>query len=190
MSEQVQTKIGRFNPLSGAEFNAKTDADLKMMISADCVKFSLRIPLGDLKKAADAFGQDIPEKLGEMSAGPQKSALCLGPDEWLLLAPQKDAANIVARFAQMYELTAHSMVDVSDRTIGIELYGPLARLVLNSGCPLDLEKIPAGHCTRSVLDKAQIILMKLEEQHYRLEIVRSFAPYVWNFLKNAASQLD
>lgn len=95
----------------------------------------------------------------------------------------KTSQEIIARFSKLKKTNFHSLADVSHRTIGIEICGPLAQTTLNAGCPLDLENMEVGRCTRTVLDKAEIILMKLGEQGYRLEIVRSFAPYVWSFLR-------
>ncbi len=138
-----------------------------------------------LKKAATAFGMDIPAGVGAMLSGAQKKALCLGPDEWLLLAPQKTSGEITARFVKLAKSNFHSLVDVSHRTVGVEISGPLARVALNAGCPLDLESMEVERCTRTVMDKAEIILIKLEEQRYRLEIMRSFAPFVWSFLEKA-----
>jgi sarcosine oxidase subunit gamma len=63
-------------------------------------------------------------------------------------------------------------------------------LVLNAGCPLELDALPVGGCTRTVLDKAEIILMKLDSERYRLEVVRFFAEFVWNFLSSAGWEFD
>jgi sarcosine oxidase, subunit gamma len=193
MSEQKQTISERFDqqmfdPPAGKTFSSGAGPVFFMQPADYCARFSLRIPVEHLKKAVNAFGCDLPENIGEMSSGSEKTALCLGPDEWLLLAPGTSSPDIVSRFAELGKTTIHSLVDVSHRTTGIEISGPLATVVLNSGCPLDLENMPVGHCTRSLLDKAEIILMKLNEQHYRLEIVRSFAPFVWAFLQESAEQ--
>lgn len=185
MSESIEPILKPFNPLGGASFNSGAGPDLVMHPADDCARFSLRIPTGQLKKATDAFGGNIPAAIGAMSHEDEKVALCLGPDEWLLLVPHKTVEKFAARFDNLGETTPCSLVDVSHRTIGIEISGPLATLLLNSGCPLDLGNMAVERCTRTVLDKAEIILMKLEEQRYRLEIVRSFAPFVWSFLENA-----
>ena len=185
MSEPIETRLKPFNPLADKTLALGGRPDLFLRPEDECARFSLRVPVGALKKAAVAFEGNIPENIGEMSVGTGKSALCLGPDEWLLRAPYRDAQSIIVRFSQLYETAAHSLVDVSYCTLGIKVCGPRARLALNSGCPLDLENMPAGRCTRTVLAKAQIILLKFDDQHYRLEIARSFAPYIWEFLKNA-----
>ncbi len=185
MSEQIETTLKPFNPLDDMSRGAPDGADLVMLPIEHCARFSLRISTEQLKKASIAFGMDIADNVGGMSSKAQKYALCLGPDEWLLLAPQKASEEIVARFAKLAKNNSHSLVDVSHRTVGIEISGQLAQLTLSAGCPLDLENMKVGRCTRTLMDKAEIVLMKLGEQKYRLEIIRSFAPYVWSFLEKS-----
>jgi sarcosine oxidase subunit gamma len=118
--------------------------------------------------------------------GGDRSALCLGPDEWLILAPPSD---LVARaLAQAMQGCAHALVDVSDRQCAIELSGGAAADVLNTGCPLDLDEaaFPVGMCTRTVLAKSEIVLWRVRTGTFRLEVARSFAPYVRAFLLEAA----
>ncbi len=190
MSEEFDVIHNPFNPLDGAVFTAGSGPKLLMRPTGDCARLSLRISKDHLAKAVEAFRQDIPSKIGEMSSTAGKTALCLGPDEWLLLAPESEREGIATRFAEISEQTTHSLVDVGHRTVGIDVSGPAAALVLNSGCPLDLDNLPIGGCARTILDKAEIVLMRLEREHYRLEIVRSFAEFVWNFLSIAGREFD
>ena len=190
MSDEIDVMTNPSNPLDGAAFAAGPGPMLVMRPVDDCTRLNLRIAKKNLAKASEAFGQDIPAKIGDMSSTAEKTALCLGPDEWLLLARQDEGEEIAARFAEISEHTTHSLVDVGHRTVGIDLSGPAATLVLNAGCPLDLDALPIGGCTRTILDKAEIILMKLEREHYRLEIMRSFAEFVWSFLSSAGRELD
>ena len=190
MSEQFDVIHNPSSPLDGAVLAAGSGPELLMRPTADCARFSLRVAKAPLAKAAEAFGQEIPSRIGGMSSAAQKTALCLGPDEWLLMAPESERQGIVARFAEMGEQTTHSLVDVGQRTVGIDVSGPAAALVLSSGCPLDLDNLPIGGCARTILDKAEIVLMRFEREHYRLETVRSFAEFVWNFLSIAGREFD
>jgi sarcosine oxidase subunit gamma len=40
-------------------------------------------------------------------------------------------------------------------------------------------------CTRTVLGKAEIVLWRLAEQRFRIEVAQSFAPYVFGLLNEA-----
>ena len=99
-----------FNPLDGASFSAGAGPGLLMRPTADCARFSLRIARAHLDKAVQAFGRDIPADIGGMSSGGQRTALCLGPDEWLLTAPVSEGEAIATRFARISDQVPHSLV--------------------------------------------------------------------------------
>ena len=190
MSEGFDVAARPYNPLEGAGFCAGSGPVLRLRAGADRARLSLRIAPAQLEKAIEAFGCPIAAKIGAMSWADQRTALCLGPDEWLLMAPETEKEKIIAGFAEIGGQTNHSLVDVSDRMVAIEITGPAAALVLNAGCPLDLEKMPVGGCARTVLDKAEVVLMKCEGAYYQLEVARSFAEFVWNFLSVAGRELE
>ena len=112
----------------------------------------------------------------------------LGPDEWLLIADGADAADIRAMLESVLEGTAHSLVDISHRQIGLTASGPAAARVLNAGCPLDLDltAFPVGFATRTLFDKVEIVLWRRAETTFHVEIWRSFAPFLAASLVEAA----
>ena len=78
-------------------------------------------------------------------------------------------------------------MDVSHRSLAFTVTGPQAAAILNSGCPLDLssEAFPVGMCTRTVLAKTEIILLRTAEDRFLVDVWRSFAPYAWSWLEEA-----
>jgi sarcosine oxidase, subunit gamma len=86
------------------------------------------------------------------------------------------------------EGTAHSLVDVSHRQVGLIAAGPAAARVLNAGCPLDLDPhaFPVGFATRTLFDKVEIVLWRRAEATFHIEIWRSFAPFLAASLAEAA----
>ena len=66
--------------------------------------------------------------------------------------------------------------------VGIEVRGTAATLALSSVCALDLEAMPSGSATRTILDKAQAVLIKHAPDHYRIEVWQSFAGHLWTLL--------
>ena len=52
------------------------------------------------------------------------------------------------------------------------------------------DAFPVGMCTRTVLAKADVVLWRRAEDWFRLECWRSFAPYVTDFLRQAAEDCD
>lgn len=134
------------------------------------------------------FGAEPPSQLGLAAEGDKRAALWLGPDEWLLIAGGADVATIGDVLESVLEGTAHSLVDVSHRQVGLIAEGPAAARVLNAGCPLDLDPhaFPVGFATRTVFDKVEIVLWRRAETTFHLEVWRSFAPYLAASLAEAA----
>lgn len=115
-------------------------------------------------------------------------ALHLSPDEWLLIGPPAERSDEAARFSASTDL-ALSLVDVSDRTLGVEITGTSASLLLNCGCPLDLHPsvLPEGACTRTLFGKVAVMLWRpLGSDGLRMQYGRSFDDYVVTLLTTAA----
>jgi sarcosine oxidase subunit gamma len=138
--------------------------------------------------AESALGVRIPSVACRANRAGARAALWLGPDEWLLLAPESDSGAVAVALDVALRDLPHSLVDVSHRQIGCNISGPRAAEVLSSGCPLDLDTraFPVDMCTRTMLAKAEVVLWRTGEQTFRLEVWRSFAAYVSLFLAEAA----
>jgi sarcosine oxidase subunit gamma len=134
------------------------------------------------------FGAEPPPQLGPAGEGAGRVALWLGPDEWLLIADGADAVDIGGVLESVLEGTAHSLVDISHRQIGLIASGPAAARVLNAGCPLNLglNAFPVGFATRTLFDKIEIVLWRRAETTFHVEVWRSFAPYLASSLAEAA----
>jgi sarcosine oxidase subunit gamma len=177
------------HPLSGTPIAIDGGASLAIRQAPDCARFNLRIAAEHAGEGGSALGLDLPTTIGGMAASSGKLALCLGPDEWLLMAPMDEGDDVVRRFDALYARIPHSLVDICHRETGIEIEGAAADLALASACPLDLSAMPAGTATRTIFDKAQIVLIKRGEASYRIEVWRSFAPHVWGLLEAASREI-
>jgi sarcosine oxidase subunit gamma len=139
-------------------------------------------------RCGEVFGIELPRVACRAAVSGQRAALWLGPDEWLLIAPEDEADAIGAQLSQALSSIPHSLVDISHRQIGIELTGTRMAPMLNAGCPLDLdlESFPVDRCTRTILAKAEMILWRRAPEVFHIEVWRSFAPYVAALLCEAA----
>jgi sarcosine oxidase subunit gamma len=133
--------------------------------------------------AGAALGLDFTAPINRAVTSGDRTALRLGPDEWLVLAPAADAAIPGALGAGLAD-RLFSLVDVSHRQTGIRLAGPHAGAMINALCPLDLGSaaFPVGMATRTIFAKADIVLWRTGIAEFHLEIWRSFAPYVVSLL--------
>jgi sarcosine oxidase subunit gamma len=128
-----------------------------------------------------ATGLDLPMTIGTRVG----TALCLGPDEWLIEVPEAEgAAALIAGLTEPF-----SAVEVSDREITYLLEGPTVLDLLATGCPRDLASLPVGSGARTVFDSAQVVLVREADDRFRLTVWRSFAPHVRSLLDIAAREL-
>ena len=173
-------------PLDGRALPA-SDAFAARLAPA-AARFILRGDTAAAEMAGAVFGPAPPTRPLGSAQGGTRFALWLGPDEWLLAAPGEDPAWLAPFLEQGLAAAPHSLVDVSQRQIGLELSGANAALVLNAGCPLDLglAAFPVGAATRTMLAKAEIVLWRRETSLFHVEVWRSFADYAVSFLAEAA----
>jgi sarcosine oxidase, subunit gamma len=138
--------------------------------------------------AERAFGAPVPTAACRAGVQGERAALWLGPDEWLLIAPEAAGASVLAELESALRGRPCSLVDVSHRQIGLEVAGADAELLLAAGCPLDLHPsaFPVGTCTRTMLGKTEIVLWRTGPSAFRVEVWRSFAAYLAAFLVEAA----
>ncbi len=153
-------------------------------------RFLLRGKAEAFQPLGSAFGVAPPARpLAAASKGP-RSALWLGPDEWLLIA-ESEAKDLGENLERALSGVFHSLVDVSHRQTGILLFGPGAARALAYGVALDLDlpAFPVGMVARTLFVKAEITLWRRAPNRFRLEVARSFAPYVAEMLGEVAVAL-
>ena len=153
-------------------------------------RYSLRGDAHAFAAAGAAFGVALPAQACRAQTEGQRAALWLGPDERLLLAPQAEAAALASALGTALADIAHSLVDVSHRQVGLEISGVNAEDILNGACPLDLSlpAFPVGMCTRTVFEKADIVLWRTREDAFEIEVWRSFTEYVASLLGEIARE--
>jgi sarcosine oxidase, subunit gamma len=122
----------------------------------------------------------LPTKVCATDAFGGGTALCLGPDEWMLLLSDGCAPPTIDG--------VHSLTNISHRALSLNISGPRAATLIEGGCPLDLalSAFPVGKATRTLYDSVEIILWRTAEDAFHIEVWRSFAPYLWSALTLAA----
>jgi sarcosine oxidase, subunit gamma len=175
----------RSRPLRDPSFSIN---GFSMSPAPDSARFVLRARGAAVDAAGSALGLELPRNAFGTGTAGTRSALWLGPDEWLLLASQSEGAAIERQLSEALDGTGHSLVDVSHRDVALTAWGPKTADVLNTGCPLDLHPsvFSAAMCTRTLLGKAEIVLWRFALESFHVQSSRSFAGYVWRFLEQAA----
>ena len=152
-------------------------------------RYILRGEAGQLAPLAGAFGVAPPAAPLTSAQANGRSALWLGPDEWLLIA-EAQAEGIEGTIEAALDGVFHSLVDISHRQGAVSLEGPRAREALNFGVALDLDlaAFPIGMAAKTLFVKAEITLWRQGEQLWRLEFARSFARYLRDLLLEASRE--
>lgn len=157
-------------------------------------RLALRVNLADAQRAlgpnAGPASFPLAVTACRSSVRADWAALWLGPDEQLLLGPENGAEAFATRLGAALQAVPHRLVDISHRQAAIDLAGPYAADLLNTGCPLDLDprSFPVGACTRTLLAKAEVVLWRRGEDAFHLEVWRSFLPYVAGLLARAETE--
>lgn len=167
--------------LAGQELSA-TGVALAVLPPAE--RISLRAPDASVAALSKALGVTLPRKPKTSAAKAGRTALWLGPDEWLVIDevgrdPLADCAEVTV---------LHSAVGISHRNVAISVTGPAAAATINSGCPQDLslDAFPVGAASRTILGKVEIVLLRTATDAFRVECWRSFSDYVFTFMSEAA----
>ncbi|MCO5089857.1 sarcosine oxidase subunit gamma [Bosea sp. (in: a-proteobacteria)] len=150
-------------------------------------RFSLRT--GDPATVGAGLGLELPARVGQRAVAGARAALCLGPDEWLVEAPEGEGAAIADAFAGLVERLTFSAVEVSDREVGFALAGPAVLDLIATGCPRDPAKLPVGSGCRTIFDSVQVVLTREAQDCFHLTVWRSFAPHLRALLDIAAREL-
>ena len=161
--------------------------NVSLTAAAPAARFIMR-GVDAVAAAGAAFGVAIPTKPLTSATAAGRSALWLGPDDWLLLAPEAETAVLYQQVATALDGIASALVDVSHRQTALLIEGPKAAAILNAGVPLDLSLVafPVGMVTRTIFEKAEIVLWRTGPEAFRVEVWRSFAPYVLALLEAAS----
>lgn len=150
-------------------------------------RFSARGDRAAAEAIGRAFGVKLPRDACRSAEGGRRAALWLGPDEWLLIAAEGEAEVLLRDIEGELDGAPASLVDISDRQVGIDVTGPDAAEAINAfnALDLDIEAFPVGMCTRTIFGKAEIVLWRTAPDRFRIEVWLSFAPYLIGCLEEA-----
>ncbi|TIQ38566.1 MAG: sarcosine oxidase subunit gamma family protein [Mesorhizobium sp.] len=181
-TKTAEAAVERRPALAGRAVSAP---GVKVEILPPAERISLRAPEASLAALSKALGVTLPTKPKTSATKGGRTALWLGPDEWLIV--DEAGKDPLADCAKLSAL--HSAVSISHRNVAISVTGPAAAVTVNSGCPQDLslEAFPVGAASRTILGKSEIVLLRTAADAFRVECWRSFSDYVFTLLSEAAS---
>lgn len=177
-----------------AELAARSAARVRLAEEPLLTQVNLRVHPESpaVARIEQALDTRVPRHDAHQVVGDERSAaLWLGPDEWLLVAPDGRSAQMVDAVEAALTGALGSAVDVSANRTTLRLSGSHARDVLEKVCSLDLHPraFSPGHCAQTLLGRTQAILWQLtSEPSYRILVRCSFADYLADLLLDSMAE--
>lgn len=144
---------------------------------------------------ADRLGLPLPTGVGQVTGdgtGRGRAVLWLGPDEFLLIAPDQagggpDPAALSADLAAAITGLPGQVLDLSAHRTTVELDGPRAQEVLESAVRVDLDQVafPSGSALVTLLGGVGVILWRTAPATIRVMPRASFSVHVARWLLDA-----
>ena len=135
---------------------------------------------------AQATSVGLPAAVGEVTGGAEGTAvLWLGPDEFLLTAPED--TTLTGKLAAVLADEPGQVVDLSANRSVLELEGPAAPLVLRKSCPADLHPRVFGvnQAITTTLANIPVLLWRTGEHSWRILPRASFTEHTVHWLIDA-----
>ena len=136
----------------------------------------------------------LPEEPGQTAYNEMYSLYWLGPTEWLFIVkdPQERFLADYYQNALEQQLTGtfHAITDVTGGNTIFRLEGSRMREILNKGTTLDLrlKHFPPGRCAQTKIGHSAALIDRREEHSCNIIVRRSFAEYLWLFLKEGMNR--
>ena len=113
----------------------------------------------------------------------------ISPDEWLVTVLETEISSVELSLRDTID--GHvAIVNVSGGQTIIHLTGKHASDVLMKSTSYDVHELnfPTGKVITTTLAQAQVIIRRLDTDQFELVIRRSFADYIWIWLRDAAAE--
>ena len=177
---------GRRSPLDGLLPWALPGGEVALaeLRFAEQIGVRVRTPV-----AAYLAGVPLPLQPNRVASMRLVRTLWLGPDEWLVTAPEGAAPDLMGRLMRALANRQAMVSDLSASRAIIEVSGPRARALLEKGCGLDLHPrtFGPGSCAQTLFAKLPVILDQTSAAPaYRLFVRRSAARWMCEWLIDAA----
>lgn len=143
-------------------------------------------------RVADSFGVRLPTTTGDVSGEESLTVLTLGPDRWLLVVPARTPSLSLEDWRSALNGRNCGLTDMSHNWSVIRLGGEARYDLLAKLSSLDTHPrlFPAGRCAQTELRGLYAILHRVDEEHFDVWVMRSYAYTLWEWLTDAAAEFD
>ena len=172
--------------------------NFSMREKAPIAKINLR---GDLEnkdfvnKIRNIIGMMLPKESCNASEKEKITSLWLGPNEWLIVSNDEMLKETNAYeleqilFDGISKINLGAVTNVTDQFTIFSLSGSNIIEVLSKGCPFDFESnnFVDNKVIQTVLNHVDVTIHRKNKNNIDLYVRRSFAGYLWDWLKDSAN---
>jgi sarcosine oxidase subunit gamma len=139
-----------------------------------------------------AVGSEVTGAIeGESSQAASATILCVGPADWLVVAPEMHAASLMRLLQAAFQATSFRATDLSSALVRIQLESPEAATLLSQGCSLDLhpEVFSPGRSARTRFAGMPVLIRCTRPDSFECIVSHSYRDYLLAWFADAASGL-
>jgi len=145
-------------------------------------------------KIGKILGMILPKEACSTSTKEKITLLWLGPNEWLLVSnneiPKETNINELEQvlFDNISKTNLGAITNVTDHFTIFKLSGSNIFEVLSKSCPFDFSSDDFGDnkAVQTILNHVDVTIHQRSENDVDLYVRRSFADYLWHWLKDSA----
>lgn len=114
---------------------------------------------------SQALDLELPKQTNTTTSSDNITALCLGPDQWLLKAADNEEKALQQTLDDAVKEQFAAVTIVSDQYTAFHITGPDTREILAQACSIDLHpsRFGPGQCSRCKFARTWAILLPLGE---------------------------
>ena len=146
-------------------------------------------------KVGKILGMILPKEACTTSNKEKITLLWLGPNEWLLVSnnemPKETNTHELEQvlFDNISKTNLGAITNVTDHFTIFKLSGSNIFEVLSKGCPFDFspEDFGDNKVVQTIVNHVDVTIHRKSEKDVDLYVRRSFAGYLWDWLKDSAN---
>ena len=181
----------KFNP-SGANPDASKPGDGKPgLVFSEMVhlgKLNLRASKSASTQVKSVIGCAFPAAANRFSSAGERHVVWLGPDEFLIICEAGKDAELASTLESTLKTQHCAVTNITDALAAFHLKGTAVRQVLAKGCAIDLHpgSFTSGDAAQTLLSHAAVTMLAVAENELIVICRTSFAPYLHDWLLDAA----
>ena len=151
-------------------------------------KLNLRASKSASTQVKSVIGCAFPTATNRFSSAGERHVVWLGPDEFLIICEADKDAELASTLESTLNTQHCAVTNITDALAAFHLKGAAVRQVLAKGCAIDLHpgSFASGDAAQTLLLHAAVTMLALSDNELIVICRTSFAPYMHDWLLDAA----